>query len=229
MTLAAPDGGVRRLFWTDRAIFDEDRRLVEFQGVGRDTTELRREEEESAATRVSFTSIVDNSSEAVLVLESQGLVVYGNASAARFLNKSQEELLGLPFGRPLSPGQVAEVEVFRLKGEVGIAEMSVEPTQWLGERATIIKFRDITERKRAEEEAEFKTRLLEGSNRILHHTLTSESEQDVALASLSTILEITGVLSGGSERSMRKTVSRRSLRVIQAGKPAGFQRRGILA
>ncbi|MBK8022927.1 MAG: PAS domain S-box protein [Chloroflexi bacterium] len=35
------DGSVRWLEWTDRAILDEDRRIVELQSVGRDVTELK--------------------------------------------------------------------------------------------------------------------------------------------------------------------------------------------
>ncbi len=41
----AADGGIRWIQWTDRALFDENDTLVEFQSVGRDITERKRVEE----------------------------------------------------------------------------------------------------------------------------------------------------------------------------------------
>ena len=42
----APDGDIRWQQWTDRAIFDEQDRLIEYQSVGRDITEEKRSREE---------------------------------------------------------------------------------------------------------------------------------------------------------------------------------------
>jgi two-component system cell cycle sensor histidine kinase/response regulator CckA len=170
---------------------DEEGKQVGIASICKNLGEQKRVEEELKESRASFTSIVENSREAVLILDAEGLVVYMNPSSARFLNTSKNKLLGMPFGRPLSHGEVAEIEVVRPEGDEGIAEMRVEPTQWLGREATMIKLHDITERKRSEEESRFKTRLLEGVNKILHYTLTSPGVRDVAQCSLSTIVELT--------------------------------------
>ncbi len=44
--VVTPSGEIRWQHWTDRAIFDEQGRLVEYQSVGRDITERKRAEEE---------------------------------------------------------------------------------------------------------------------------------------------------------------------------------------
>ena len=45
-----PNGGIRWQEWTDRGIFDADRRLVELQSTGRDITERKRADEELRAS-----------------------------------------------------------------------------------------------------------------------------------------------------------------------------------
>jgi len=45
--VVTPSGEIRWQQWTDRAIFDEQGRLVEYQSVGRDITERKRAEEET--------------------------------------------------------------------------------------------------------------------------------------------------------------------------------------
>ena len=40
-----PDGRIRWQLWSDRAIFDQDGRIIEYQSVGRDITEQKRAEE----------------------------------------------------------------------------------------------------------------------------------------------------------------------------------------
>ena len=49
-----PDGEVRWQQWTDRAIFDQEGRLEEFQSVGRDISERRRAEEALRASEVRY-------------------------------------------------------------------------------------------------------------------------------------------------------------------------------
>ena len=40
-----PDGGIRWQQWSDRAVFDRDGRVTEYQSVGRDITDRKRTEQ----------------------------------------------------------------------------------------------------------------------------------------------------------------------------------------
>lgn len=55
-----PAGAVRWQEWTDRAIFDDAGRLVEFQSVGRDVTERKRTEQALAESRRTLQTLMDN-------------------------------------------------------------------------------------------------------------------------------------------------------------------------
>ena len=55
-----PAGAVRWQEWTDRAIFDNAGRLVEFQSVGRDISERKRVEEALAESRRALETLMDN-------------------------------------------------------------------------------------------------------------------------------------------------------------------------
>ena len=51
--------------WTDRALFDADGRLVEYQSVGRDITEARRTREELRQSEARFRAIVEDQTEVI--------------------------------------------------------------------------------------------------------------------------------------------------------------------
>ena len=85
------------------------------------------------------------------MLGDDGSVLYANSAASELMGKSGESLLGSPFPLPAVPGERTEVEVERVKGATGIAEMRVRATDWNGCPASLAILRDITKRKQAEE------------------------------------------------------------------------------
>ncbi len=209
------DGEIRWLHWNARAIFDDQGRLLEFQGVGRDVTDRKKIHDDALASQASFSSIVDTSREPIMVLRKDGDIAYANRSAAAFLKQPQGELLGTQFGYPLVPGQAAELEVVLTNGQVGIVEMRVEPTDWHGEDAWLVKLRDITDGKRAEEQAEYRRQILEVVNRILQETLASPDEEDVVNVGLFVAMEVTesrfGWIGEISEKGRLDTIAQSDL------------------
>lgn len=148
----APDDEVRWLSWLDRALFDGKGEIIEFQGVGQDITDRKRAELELRAQRACFTSIVETSSEAIMVISRGRMVLYANESATHFLGKSREDLVGSIFDHPLEPETIADVPVAQPDGKPGVAEMRVESTKWLGEQAWLVKLQDITQRRLLEKQ-----------------------------------------------------------------------------
>jgi two-component system, cell cycle sensor histidine kinase and response regulator CckA len=105
-----------------------------------------------SASRASFTSIVEKTSEGILILDSANMVLYANPAAESLLDRSRDQLVGQHLGLKLFPGQTTEVRGRRLSGESGILELRVEATDWNENPANLLMLRDITERKRAEQE-----------------------------------------------------------------------------
>lgn len=58
-TSLMPDGTIRWMQWTDRALFDDQGQIVEYQGVGRDITQRKHNEEELARYRDHLAQVVD--------------------------------------------------------------------------------------------------------------------------------------------------------------------------
>lgn len=58
--IVMPSGQVRWQRWSDRAIFDDNGHLLEYQSVGRDTTDQRRAAEELADSEAKYRSLANN-------------------------------------------------------------------------------------------------------------------------------------------------------------------------
>jgi len=69
-----PDGTIGWNQWTDRAIFDEEGKLIEFQSVGRDVTERKIAEEQLAI----FKKFAEASTQGLGIADLEGRIVYCN-------------------------------------------------------------------------------------------------------------------------------------------------------
>jgi len=95
-------------------------------------------------------TIVQNSGDGILVVDRNGAVRFANPAAAALFGRREDELTGEPLGFPSSIG-TSEIEVLRSDADIRIVEMRMVRTEWDGEHAFLATFRDLTERKRAEE------------------------------------------------------------------------------
>lgn len=141
------------------------------QGIARDITERKRAEELLKQSEERFRLLVENSSDGIYLLAADGLVVYASRAVTRILGHPLDELVGRhlldllhPGDRDRSswffadilskPGLAVNVSyrclhkdgAFRHLEAVGVNRLD-EP----GVGAIIINFRDVTERKRAEQ------------------------------------------------------------------------------
>jgi two-component system, cell cycle sensor histidine kinase and response regulator CckA len=103
-------------------------------------------------SRHGFNNIVEKMSDGIAVLDRQSAIQYANRVLARFLGKTPESLLGEKLAIPLVPREYSEIDIIRLNGEPGIAEIRPTRTQWNGKASYLVVFRDVTDRKRAQKE-----------------------------------------------------------------------------
>ena len=160
--------------WTDRAFFDENGTLLRFQAVGFDMTKRVRAEEALRASEERYRILIERANDGILLL-SDGVFVSCNQSAARILQYETHDIIGHrpeDFSPPTQPdgiasdekahrlmqeGAVSEDRVFewihvRRNGEEAVIEVSLNRVD-IGDQPLLLCFwRDITQRKQAEQE-----------------------------------------------------------------------------
>ncbi len=106
-----------------------------------------------AASEARFRNLIEKTADGVLVVSADGVIRYVNPAAEALLGRCSGELIGALFGRPLTAGETAEIELCsaqcRSKSSFLIAEMRVVEIEWEGKSAFLATLRDITERKEA--------------------------------------------------------------------------------
>jgi PAS domain S-box-containing protein len=154
-----------------RAVRDPQGTILYYDGSLVDITEQRRSEEALRASEARYRALVESSPDGIGIHQ-DGRVVFINPAGARLLGaQSPDELVGKSvmdllhpdyrevvrerIQRSLATGQPAPplIEKFiRLDGTAIDVEVTAVPIMWEGRPAMQVVFRDITERKRMEEE-----------------------------------------------------------------------------
>jgi signal transduction histidine kinase/HAMP domain-containing protein len=112
--------------------------------------DLVKTEDDLELSQQSFHSIVEESTDAIIIVDRNGFVRYVNPAAGSIFERTREDLMGHLFGMPVNQVRT-EIDIFRLKGGRGTGEMTVTETTWLGEEANLVTVHDVTERKLAQE------------------------------------------------------------------------------
>ncbi len=96
-------------------------------------------------------NLLNDSQDAILVVNSNNIVEFANRAARRLFGERVKigEQLGIVSNEP---GHTQELDVLRPDGTLAVVELYITESLWYGEYARIFTFRDITERKKAEEE-----------------------------------------------------------------------------
>jgi diguanylate cyclase (GGDEF)-like protein/PAS domain S-box-containing protein len=99
--------------------------------------------------------IVNGTADGILILNREGIVLFSNAAASILFGYPMGDLLGLDMRLPRKITDINEIQIL-CKTERGITtrniEMKLSRTLWEGAFAYLATLRDITERKRSEEE-----------------------------------------------------------------------------
>jgi len=157
--------------WTNKPVFDAGSRLVEILCIGNDITERKAFEGRLSENERYYRTLLDNSFDAIALMNDRGEFMYVSPSVERILGYAPNELIGRlsqsfttpemaaslneQLGRVLAnPGGVrsAEWTAFHRDGREiileGVAQNLLHDNIL---RAIVINFRDITERKKAED------------------------------------------------------------------------------
>jgi signal transduction histidine kinase len=116
--------------------------------------ELELRTRQLAESEARFRDVIERNADAIIVVDMDGLVRFGNSRAAQLFNKPIETLYGAPFGFPMVAGETTELDLPN-NGNSRVLEMRVVESQWQGQPACIATLRDVTERKHAEQNERF--------------------------------------------------------------------------
>ncbi|HAQ20519.1 MAG TPA: hypothetical protein DCR40_15010, partial [Prolixibacteraceae bacterium] len=167
------EGYVRVVLWNSASVFDADgETLVATIAQGQDITERKRAEEGLQATEKRFRSLIEKSSDVIILINSCGIIMYESPSAMRILGYDDKELKGRNafelvhpddlqetsalFAKLVqTPGDIVNVQ-FRICHKDGSWRfLDAIGTNMLSDpdlQAIIINYRDITEYKYFEKE-----------------------------------------------------------------------------
>ncbi|MGK7946631.1 MAG: PAS domain S-box protein [Microcystaceae cyanobacterium] len=96
-------------------------------------------------------NIINNTSDGLLVVDHKGIVQFLNPMAETLFDVPKEQLLGKYLGF-LSGKRGAEIQIHHISGNMVITEMQVTDIIWDQQPAILACLRDITQRRRVEEE-----------------------------------------------------------------------------
>jgi signal transduction histidine kinase len=121
-------------------------------GLRERVAELEQRTQELDRSRARFQDVIERNADAILVVDEEGHIRFANSVAAALFRSDRETLIGSPFGFPVLLGETTELDLPR-NGSSLVVEMRLVESEWEGEPAFIASLRDITQRKRAEEDA----------------------------------------------------------------------------
>jgi PAS domain S-box-containing protein len=204
--IVLPDGTIKHILDIGHPVFNAGN-VVEFVGTTVDVTEQKRAEDELRAAETRFRTYVDHATDVLFVHDEHGKIVDMNRQACEILGYTREELIGaLP---DLFDPNIDEISIHRIKerleagdlvtfestsrrkdGTTFPVEVRVSPFLHGGHRFSLSLGRDISERKRSEQERE-RLRKMESDfahiNRVsmmgeLTASLAHEIKQPIAAA-----------------------------------------------
>ncbi|MFQ5794929.1 MAG: HD domain-containing phosphohydrolase [Candidatus Bipolaricaulia bacterium] len=114
--------------------------------------ERKRAEQALRAREASFRNVITGNADGIIIIDRKGVIHFVNPAAEALLDRKAEEFIDELFGFPVVAGETMELDIIRRDQDVRVAEMRVVETEWEGKSAYLASLRDITERKRAEEE-----------------------------------------------------------------------------
>ena len=122
-------------------------------------TELRSgRDRRASAGRVEqerLRGIIERLADGIVIVDQTGVIRFANPSAEALFGRPFESLLGTTFGFPLVTGETTEIEVVRPGGELVSAELRTVETEWENAPGYVVSIRDVTDRKRAEDNARY--------------------------------------------------------------------------
>ncbi|MCX6690553.1 MAG: PAS domain-containing protein [Methanoregula sp.] len=92
--IVMPDGQIRWQRWSDRAIFDKNGHVVEYQTVGRDITEQKQAEKALQDSERRFADIISFIPDATVAIDREGKIIAWNRAIEEMTGVKAADIIG---------------------------------------------------------------------------------------------------------------------------------------
>lgn len=140
-------------------LFDSSGQNIGYRGISRDVTRRKQLEAESAERAEQFRVLFEQNADGIIVVDQAGEIAQINPTAASFFGRPAMDLIGMPFGVPITLGESTEIVINGKLGNMTSVSMLSTLIHWQGKEAFLVSIQDFTEHKRH----------LEQLDRIAHH------------------------------------------------------------
>ncbi len=97
--------------------------------------------------------IVDKSTDGIIiVLKKSGKICFVNPAAESLFGRKKEEIIDETFGFPIVINEATDIQIINKNGEITTSDMHIVEITWDSEPAYLVLLRDITQRRKLEEE-----------------------------------------------------------------------------
>jgi PAS domain S-box-containing protein len=146
------DGRVLDVWLTVTKLTDDTGKPIGIASTERDITARKRDHAMLEQSERNFHNILQGSPDGMVIVDSNGLIVFANAAAADVLGRPREQLLGTSFDQPIILGQNTELAGVNPAKMNMVVEMRMIQTLWQENPACLVSLRDITHRKHNEQQ-----------------------------------------------------------------------------
>jgi diguanylate cyclase (GGDEF)-like protein/PAS domain S-box-containing protein len=134
-----------------------------YGGTTRDVTERKQLEAVNLERAEQFRVLFEQNADGIIVIDAEGAIAAINTTASGFFGRPPMDLIGMPFGIPVTVGENTEIVINGKLGDATTVSMMSTVIHWKGKEAFLVSVQDFTEHKKQ----------LEQLDLIAHHdTLT---------------------------------------------------------
>jgi PAS domain S-box-containing protein len=178
-------------------IFDENGEIIKCVDLMRDITERKRAEEELHESMEEIRGITTSAQDAIIMVNTRGNITYWNEAAERIFGYAEEEIIGKNLHGTIVPkrfhedffkgfkgfqetgqgtaiGKTLELAAIKKDGTEFPVELSLSAVKMKGKWNAIGIIRDISERKKREEELKAHREHVKLINKILRHDIIND-------------------------------------------------------
>lgn len=144
--------GMRWVSTSKIPFINADGEILGVIGISLDITEMMNTQKLVQLSEKRLLNIIASNYDGMLVVDLEGKVRMVNPAALKLFNRTEKEMLGHVIGIPINSTETNEIDLIHPDGQLCSVALGVSEIEWINYPAYLVSLRDITDRKKAEQE-----------------------------------------------------------------------------